>query len=163
MEERRPFRVGRKAGTEKLQAYFTHTRLVFFFPTTARPLGKYRPPKIQILLTKCDLVKRIDLARRVAFVRQQLEEVMRGCQAPMQCEKPLVPHGVLGVRARVVVMVENLHEQRSVDRLLGHECGGRARPPGADPLADLLLFRSSAFVCFVSALLTTPLLLFVPP
>lgn len=78
-------------------------------------------------------------------------------------EMPLVPHGVLGVLARVVVMVEYLHEQRSVDRLLGHECGGRARPPGADPLADLLLFRSSAFVCFVSALLTTPLLLFVPP
>lgn len=43
--------------------------------------GKYRPPKIQILLTKCDLVKRIDLARRVAFVRQQLEEVIRGQQA----------------------------------------------------------------------------------
>lgn len=41
-------------------------------------LGKYRPPKIQILLTKCDLVKRIDLARRVTFVRQQLEEVTRG-------------------------------------------------------------------------------------
>lgn len=40
--------------------------------------GKYRPPKIQILLTKCDLVKRIDLARRVALVRQQLEEVSTG-------------------------------------------------------------------------------------
>lgn len=37
--------------------------------------GKYRPPKIQILLTKCDLVKRIDLARRVVMVRQQLDEV----------------------------------------------------------------------------------------
>eukprot|EP00752_Nemacystus_decipiens_P003097 g2868.t1 len=46
-------------------------------PKGPSPLGKYRPPKIQILLTKCDLVKRIDLARRVAFVRQQLEEVSR--------------------------------------------------------------------------------------
>ncbi|CAM9167220.1 unnamed protein product [Pylaiella littoralis] len=46
-------------------------------PKGPSPLGKYRPPKIQILLTKCDLVKRIDLARRVALVRQQLEEVSR--------------------------------------------------------------------------------------
>lgn len=37
--------------------------------------GKYRPPKIQIVLMKCDLVKRVDLARRVAIVRQQLDEV----------------------------------------------------------------------------------------
>lgn len=41
--------------------------------------GKYRPPKIQILLTKCDLVKRIDLARRVVMVRQQLDEVRQAC------------------------------------------------------------------------------------
>lgn len=52
---------------------------VCFVGRTPRPAraGKYRPPKIQILLTKCDLVKRIDLARRVAFVRQQLDEVGR--------------------------------------------------------------------------------------
>ena len=41
--------------------------------------GKYRPPKIQILLTKCDLVKRIDLARRVVMVRHQLDEVRQTC------------------------------------------------------------------------------------
>lgn len=62
-------------------AYCSKRVLFFSFATTNnRPsayVGKYRPPKIQILLTKCDLVKRIDLARRVAFVRQQLEEVMR--------------------------------------------------------------------------------------
>lgn len=38
-------------------------------------LGKYKPPKIQILLTKCDLVARLDLARKVTVVRQQLDEV----------------------------------------------------------------------------------------
>ncbi|CAM9477924.1 unnamed protein product, partial [Sphacelaria rigidula] len=36
--------------------------------------GKYKPPKIQIVLTKCDLVKRLDLARRVTMVRRQLDE-----------------------------------------------------------------------------------------
>ncbi|CAM9639813.1 unnamed protein product [Ectocarpus sp. 4 AP-2014] len=50
---------------------------LLYDPKGPSPLGKYRPPKIQILLTKCDLVKRIDLARRVVFVRQQLEEVSR--------------------------------------------------------------------------------------
>ncbi|CAM9227076.1 unnamed protein product, partial [Scytosiphon promiscuus] len=50
---------------------------LLYDPKGPSPFGKYHPPKIQILLTKCDLVKRIDLARRVVFVRHQLEEVSR--------------------------------------------------------------------------------------
>lgn len=37
--------------------------------------GVYRPPKIQVLLTKCDLVKRLELARRITMVRCDLSEV----------------------------------------------------------------------------------------
>jgi GTP-binding protein len=33
-------------------------------------------PPIQIVLTKCDLVKQIDLARRVVVVRQQLSDAL---------------------------------------------------------------------------------------
>ncbi|CAM9570896.1 unnamed protein product [Discosporangium mesarthrocarpum] len=42
---------------------------------TPSPLGKYQPPKVQILMTKCDLVKRIDLARRVTQLRREIDEV----------------------------------------------------------------------------------------
>lgn len=33
-------------------------------------------PPIQIVLTKCDLVKQVDLARRVVVVRQQLSDAL---------------------------------------------------------------------------------------
>ncbi|CAM9674857.1 unnamed protein product [Ascophyllum nodosum] len=61
-------------GFKKLDIEFLE---ILYDPKGPSPLGKYRPPKIQILLTKCDLVKRVDLARRVAFVRHQLDEVSR--------------------------------------------------------------------------------------
>lgn len=61
-------------GFKKLDMEFLEQ---LYDPKGPSPLGKYRPPKIQILLTKCDLVKRIDLARRVVMVRQQLDEVSR--------------------------------------------------------------------------------------
>ena len=34
-------------------------------------------PPIQIVLTKCDLVSQVDLARRVLLVRQQLSDCLR--------------------------------------------------------------------------------------
>lgn len=38
---------------------------------------KRKIPPIQLILTKCDLVPRDDLARRVVLVRQQLSETLR--------------------------------------------------------------------------------------
>ncbi|KAG5192301.1 P-loop containing nucleoside triphosphate hydrolase protein [Tribonema minus] len=39
------------------------------------PLGPYKPPKLQVILTKCDLVQRRELARRVSQVRARLSDV----------------------------------------------------------------------------------------
>lgn len=47
------------------------------FLTTLQQAGRYHLPPIQLVLTKCDLVRQVDLARRVASVRQQLSDCLR--------------------------------------------------------------------------------------
>jgi hypothetical protein len=43
-------------------------------PPPMTPLPPFHPPKLQIVFTKCDLLPRDDLARRVLLVRRELEE-----------------------------------------------------------------------------------------
>lgn len=41
---------------------------------TLLPLPPFRPPKLQVVFTKCDLLPRDDLARRILLTRRELEE-----------------------------------------------------------------------------------------
>ena len=34
------------------------------------------PPKLQVVLTKCDLVERRDLARRISLLKEELREIL---------------------------------------------------------------------------------------
>ncbi|CAM9494611.1 unnamed protein product [Chrysoparadoxa australica] len=54
-------------------------------PQGPSPLGPYAPPKLQVILTKADLLSRLDLGRMVVAVRQCIDEV-----TPRQSKLPVL-------------------------------------------------------------------------
>lgn len=69
------------------------------------PLGPYKPPKLQVIMTKCDLVQRMELVRRITQVRQHLNEATpRETRLPVLMVSALTDKAVDDIRKELAGM-----------------------------------------------------------